>query len=73
MANHCIDVTCMDCGNNWCVRGCSNDSSGPDKARANRAKNDLRPILCENERCVCGSKNVAHGNYYPTTNNKRIL
>ncbi len=22
MANHCIDVICLVCGREWCVRGC---------------------------------------------------
>jgi hypothetical protein len=40
MSNHCIDVTCIDCGSNWCIRGCQNSYSGTNKKRALRAKND---------------------------------
>ncbi len=24
MASHCIDVICLDCGREWCARGCGN-------------------------------------------------
>jgi hypothetical protein len=31
MANHCVDVICLACGNNWCAVGCGNKPGGKDK------------------------------------------
>lgn len=30
MANHCVEVICLDCGAEWCVRGCGYEASSSD-------------------------------------------
>lgn len=72
MANHCIDVICLDCGRSWCARGC-NDRGGPSKesvkrflksaveraAKYHQGVLERAITLCSNETCACGSKRVA--------------
>lgn len=37
MANHCIDVVCLGCGKQWCLRGCGFDHP-PDVEKAEKAR-----------------------------------
>lgn len=64
MANHCIDVTCSNCGRTWCARGC-NDEGGPDPARAERVKKQVREgrALQSGDAC-CGKQEVYMGAFY---------
>jgi hypothetical protein len=67
MGNHCIEVTCADCGRNWCVRGCTFDT-GPDADRARRVQDELAAnpkLIKAGDPCTCGSSNSYMGSFYP--------
>ena len=72
MANHCIDVICLDCGDNWCARGCNNKPAGKPCPEALKRREDHRQwwekqwekklpdTMADGEVCPCGSRRVAH-------------
>jgi hypothetical protein len=69
MANHCVDVICLGCGQQWCERGCGY-RSGPDQKAVERYLTKRqewcnqwgRPFSLGTKlddcRCGCGSEEV---------------
>ena len=56
MANHCIEVTCINCGATYCIRGCNYDS-GPSPLIALAIK-DKDHVKLEEYCKHCGKKEL---------------
>lgn len=63
MANHCFDVICLDCGREWCERGCGYHAE-PDQQRlrdwrqTHHTDGELWCTPVNDARCECGSGQV---------------
>lgn len=62
MANHCLDVVCLNCGAFWCTLGCNTDSP-PNKDTLEHFKKKFEErgwkMQCSNETCShCKSREV---------------
>ena len=66
MANHCIEVICLNCGKWWCVRGCNFDTTLDKehlkKARAKESdfKKGQTKAWADVNRCACGTAYIVH-------------
>lgn len=70
MGNHCIDVICLDCGRQWCTRGCGHDEPKPNSDAIKRyikrqkdwctmwSKPFNLGYKMSNSVCACGGKEI---------------
>lgn len=73
MANHCIDVICLNCGRSWCLRCANLHEAQPNRghlksflknavrraATQYKGRLDHAIYLVQNESCACGDWRVA--------------
>lgn len=61
MANHCLEVTCINCFTTYCIRGCGDASRPSPEAKTMLQEKikagDKKPVAIDHPRCPnCGGK-----------------